>query len=365
MSFKDILYSITSCLSCFPDPELQINNHRFRIIRLLGEGGFAYVYLVESKPDSRSQPQLFAVKKIRCPFGAESVCSALREVESYKIFNHSNRVSDSNTVGGVIHMVGWCVKQEPDGSKTVYIILPYLSKGNLQDQINQHAIEGRIYDERTLRTLFKGICESLMVMHHHRKSRGDNSARAQVDNDDDEFVISDSDFDNDNSSDINTHEEQGENFPYIHGDIKPANIMLTDTRKPILMDLGSCTPARTTVATRQAALQLQDFAAEHCTMPYRAPELFDVKTGQTLDERVDIWSLGCTFFALMYGHSPFELTEANSGATLSMAIMNGKYKFPSTPAYSSGLKEIIEMCLVVDPKERPFIDEVLKKVEEL
>lgn len=24
-------------------------------------------------------------------------------------------------------------------------------------------------------------------------------------------------------------------------------------------------------------------------MAYRAPELFDVKTGQTLDEKVDIW----------------------------------------------------------------------------
>ncbi len=24
-------------------------------------------------------------------------------------------------------------------------------------------------------------------------------------------------------------------------------------------------------------------------MPYRAPELFDVKTGTTLDEAVDIW----------------------------------------------------------------------------
>jgi hypothetical protein len=24
-------------------------------------------------------------------------------------------------------------------------------------------------------------------------------------------------------------------------------------------------------------------------MPYRAPELFDVKTGSTLDEKVDIW----------------------------------------------------------------------------
>ena len=34
---------------------------------------------------------------------------------------------------------------------------------------------------------------------------------------------------------------------------------------------------------------LQDIAAEHSTMAYRAPELFDVKTGVTLDEKVDIW----------------------------------------------------------------------------
>jgi serine/threonine protein kinase len=33
----------------------------------------------------------------------------------------------------------------------------------------------------------------------------------------------------------------------------------------------------------------QDIAAEQSTMAYRAPELFDVKTGQTIDEKVDIW----------------------------------------------------------------------------
>lgn len=33
----------------------------------------------------------------------------------------------------------------------------------------------------------------------------------------------------------------------------------------------------------------KDLAAEQSTMPYRAPELFDVKTGTTIDEKVDIW----------------------------------------------------------------------------
>ena len=43
-----------------------------------------------------------------------------------------------------------------------------------------------------------------------------------------------------------------------------------------LMDFGSALPARIPIPTRQAALLQQDIAAEHCSMPFRAPELFDV-----------------------------------------------------------------------------------------
>jgi serine/threonine protein kinase len=58
---------------------------------------------------------------------------------------------------------------------------------------------------------------------------------------------------------------------------------------PILMDFGSCMKARIMIGNRSQALLQQDIAAEHSTMAYRAPELFDVKTGTTLDEKVDIW----------------------------------------------------------------------------
>ena len=50
--------------------------------------------------------------------------------------------------------------------------------------------------------------------------------------------------------------------------------------------------ARVNIQNRQQALLEQDIAAEHSSMPYRAPELFDVKTGKTLDEKVDIWVRG-------------------------------------------------------------------------
>ena len=60
--FFDLVYSLTNCITCFPgSPRLTINNRSFKILRLLGEGGFSYVYLVQDNTG-----QLYALKKIRC-----------------------------------------------------------------------------------------------------------------------------------------------------------------------------------------------------------------------------------------------------------------------------------------------------------
>jgi serine/threonine kinase 16 len=80
----------------------------------------------------------------------------------------------------------------------------------------------------------------------------------------------------------------GELVPYAHGASR--NVMIADDgTTPILMDLGSCLKARIPIENRSQALSQQDIAGEHSTMAYRAPELFDVKTGTALDEKVDIW----------------------------------------------------------------------------
>ena len=96
----DLVYSLGNCLNCFPgSPTLKINSRSFKILRLLGEGGFSYVYLVQDT----STAELFALKKIRCPFGQESVQQAMREVEAYKTFAH---------VSGIIHAVDYSVAQD-------------------------------------------------------------------------------------------------------------------------------------------------------------------------------------------------------------------------------------------------------------
>lgn len=53
-------------------------------------------------------------------------------------------------------------------------------------------------------------------------------------------------------------------------------MLADDGTTPILMDFGSAMPARIPIPDRRVALLQQDLAAEHCSMPFRAPELFDV-----------------------------------------------------------------------------------------
>eukprot|EP01051_Picozoa_sp_SAG22_P002036 SAG22_NODE_86_length_21440_cov_288.248700_23_plen_226_part_00 len=99
-----------------------------------------------------------------------------------------------------------------------------------------------------------------------------------------------------------------------HYDIKPGNVLLANDGTPTLMDFGSVRPARRHIKTRRDALELQEFASINCTMPYRAPELWEPPSQCEVDERVDVWSAGCLLFALFYGHSPFELAVAEMGA---------------------------------------------------
>src|SRR3954468_15254509 len=150
-----------------------------------------------------------------------------------------------------------------------------------------------------------------------------------------------------------------------------------DGEQPILMDLGSLAPSPTPITSRSLALAVQDQAAEHSTMPYRAPELFDVKTGSTIDTKVDIWSLGCTLYACLVGKSPFEARSDETGGSLSLCVLGGDWRFPDEPApganqtrrgtggrpaepaaaptgpqISESIREVVRKCLKVEPAER-------------
>ncbi len=121
-----------------------------------------------------STSQLYALKKIRCPFGQESVSLALKEVEAYTLFApHPN----------IIHSVDYCVASSKDksdpGAKTVYILLPYYSRGNIQDAINANLVNHTRFAERRLMVLFLGVARALKAMHQYRVKGPPGGAEAQ------------------------------------------------------------------------------------------------------------------------------------------------------------------------------------------
>jgi serine/threonine kinase 16 len=148
-----------------------------------------------------------------------------------------------------------------------------------------------------------------------------------------------------------------------------------DGTTPILMDLGSVAPAPTPITSRSQALAVQDQAAEHSTMPYRAPELFDVKTGSTIDTKVDIWSLGCTLYACLVGKSPFEARSDETGGSLSMCVLGGDWRFPDEGPQrgkpkpgeethiSAPVRDVVRKCLTLEPSERPDVDDLIEMIE--
>lgn len=155
-----------------------------------------------------------------------------------------------------------------------------------------------------------------------------------------------------------------------------------DGEQPILMDLGSLAPSPTPITSRSLALAVQDTAAEHSTMPYRAPELFDVKTGSVIDTKVDVWSLGCTLYACLVGKSPFEMRSDETGGSLSICVLSGDWRFPDEGAggkkkavnqtgqsedsgISESIREVVRKCLRVEAAERPDVEELMRIVEEV
>ncbi len=199
-------------------------------------------------------------------------------------------------------------------SGTPYLVLDYVEGTNLADEIKKL---GHIEEKRVLE-IFSKVCEGLDHAHHNK---------------------------------------------IVHRDLKPSNIMLTKDEKgneiPKVVDFG--------IAKRQAAENSLTQTGEVFGTPlYMSPEQC---MGKPIDNRTDIYSLGCVMYEALsgspplYGQNPIETVFRHINDTPTPLRKQCK-----DWVVSPELEQIVMSCLEKDPTRRPTnaseIQENLKRISQ-
>ncbi len=245
----------------------------YKILEQLGAGGMGEVWLAE---DTRLERKV-AIKFLPHHAAQEEAEKArfIQEAKAAARLTHNNIAQ--------VYEIG-----EEEGR--LYIVMEYVSGGSLRDQLDE--AKGRSLPLNKVLTWVQEAAQGLAEAH-----------------------------------------KQG----IIHRDIKPDNLMLTESGQIKITDFG--------LARLETATRLTAEGATLGTVNYMSPEQI---IGRDVDHRADLFSLGATFFELLTGHRVFEGADAN--ATY-FAILNDTIEPLSRflKEIPEGLEAIIQKLLEKDP----------------
>ena len=117
--------------------------------------------------------------------------------------------------------------------------------------------------------------------------------------------------------------EHAHDLGLIHRDIKPSNLLVTSPKKDGKTGSGGAIKILDMGLARGGSAQNSDSAETALTQDgtvvgtpdYMSPE--QAKNSSTVDARSDLYSLGCTFYYLLTGHTPFPI-----GSTLEKLLQH-------------------------------------------
>jgi TolB-like protein/Flp pilus assembly protein TadD/predicted Ser/Thr protein kinase len=133
----------------------------------------------------------------------------------------------------------------------------------------------------------------------------------------------------------------------VHGDLKPANILVTSERTVKLLDFGLARLTERAGIAQDSATRTLIPAANPGTVmgtaPYMSPEQVE---GKALDARSDVFSFGAVLYELLSGRQAFR--GENSVSTMA-AILHTEPAPLDAPA---PLQQIVKQCLAKLPGQR-------------
>ncbi|HSQ60076.1 MAG TPA: protein kinase, partial [Acidobacteriota bacterium] len=145
---------------------------------------------------------------------------------------------------------------------------------------------------------------------------------------------------------------------FLHRDLKPGNVALTETGSPKLLDFGlaGLLHATGTVAglTRPGTVM--------GSLPYMAPEQL---RGEPEAPRTDVYAFGAVLYEMATGRRPFEKDRPEA---LMFEILHGAPRAARSlrPDIPAELERLVEACLSKDPAQRPAsagaVSEALRRI---
>ena len=132
---------------------------------------------------------------------------------------------------------------------------------------------------------------------------------------------------------------------FLHRDLKPGNVALTDSGAPKLLDFGLAGLLQET----RTLTDLTNAGTIVGSLPYMAPEQL---RGEPDDARTDVYGFGAVLYEMVTGNRPFEKDRPEA---LMFEILHGTVRPARTlrPETPPELDRLICLCLSKDPSQRP------------
>ena len=226
----------------------------YKLLRILGEGGYGIVYLAERQ---RPVKRRVALKVIKPGMDTKQVIARFEaERQALALLDHPNIAHVFNA--------GTTKAGRP------YFAMEYV-KGV---PITEHCDRYKLTIEERLR-LFMTVCEA--VQYAHQKA-------------------------------------------IIHRDIKPSNILVAyegEQAAPMIIDFGVAKALSQSLTERTLVTEQAQMVG---TPEYMSPEQAEM-TGQDIDTRTDVYSLGVLLYELLTGTLPFDSQTLREGGPEQMRRM--------------------------------------------
>ncbi|XP_069776569.1 cyclin-G-associated kinase isoform X2 [Narcine bancroftii] len=289
----------------FVGQTVELGAVKLRIQRVIAEGGFAFVYEAQDLGNGSD----YALKRLLSNEEEKSKAIIQEVCFLKKLSGHPNIVQFSSAAS-----IG---KEESDTGQGEYLILTELCKGQLVEFVKRAEANGSLPCNTVLK-IFYQTCRGVQHMHKQKP-------------------------------------------PIIHRDLKVENLLVSHQGTIKLCDFGSATsiahyPDYTWSAQRRA--MVEEEITRNTTPMYRTPEIIDLYSNYPINEKQDIWALGCILYLLCFKQHPFE-----DGAKL--GIVNGKYSIPANDTKYTVFHDLIRNMMKINPKERMTITEIVNQLQEI